>query len=183
MLLEEPQIRRWAKEEYHQAAELGWFDRQRVEFLDGEVIEKAPQRDAHAYALRLAASALQQRYGASHTILIQMPLNLGPESEPGPDGAVVKGALRDVRQHPTGAELVVEISDTTLGFDRSRKATLYGRHRIGEYWIVNLVDRQIEVYRRGSVDRFDPPQIYRAGPIASSILPGPAIDVADLLPD
>jgi Uma2 family endonuclease len=182
MLVDEPQVRRWTKSEYHQAADLGWFDGQRVELLDGEVIEMAPQRDAHAYAVRLAADACQRRWGATHTILVQMPLNLGPDSEPEPDVAVVKGSLREVRKHPTEAELVIEVADTTLSFDRLRKSELYARHRISEYWIVNLVDRQVEVYRSAGDGQFAAPQVYREGPVSTSALPG-SIDVAELLPD
>jgi Uma2 family endonuclease len=181
MIVEQPQVRRWAKSEYHQAADLGWFEGQRVELLEGEVIEMAPQRDGHAYAVRLAAAACQKRWGATHTILVQMPLNLSPDSEPEPDVAVVKGSLREVRKHPTEAALVVEVADTTLAFDRGRKADLYARHQIGEYWIVNLVDRQIEIYRR-SAGAFEPPQFYRAGAVSPSTLTG-TVDVAELLPD
>lgn len=184
MLLEKPQIRRWTKREYYQAAELGWFSGQRVELIEGEVIEMAPQRDAHAFTLRLAANAMQRRCGESLTVLIQMPLNFGPSSEPEPDVAVVRGSLREVTSHPSTAELVIEISDSTLNYDRSVKAALYAKHSVAEYWIVNLVDRQVEIFRRPDGARgnesFDRPTVVRSGKIAPLTLAVEAIDVVEL---
>lgn len=72
---------------------------------------------------------------------------------PEPDIAVVPGKRSDYRkQHPKTAALVVEVSDTTLASDRTRKGSLYARANLQDYWIVNLVDRQLEVYRRPQVD-------------------------------
>ena len=186
MLLEKPQVRRWTQAEYHQAAELGWFIGQRVELINGEVIEMAPQKDAHAFALRLAASAMNRRCGAALTVLVQMPLNFGPRSEPEPDIAVVRGGLREVTSHPTTAELVIEISDTTLAYDRGIKAALYAQNGVGEYWIVNLVDRQVEVFRRAagaqSIESFDSAMIVRSGTITPATLSFDPVEVAELLP-
>ncbi len=81
-------------------------------------------------------------------VRMQMPLDLGLDSEPQPDVAVVAGAKGAFTAHPTTALLVVEICDTTLAIDRGRKISLYARGRIEDYWIVNLVDRCLEVYRR-----------------------------------
>jgi len=186
MLLDEPQVRRWTKQEYYQAAELGWFAGQRVELVDGEVIEMAPQKDAHAFAVRLAASALQRVFGPDFTVLVQMPLNLGPGSEPEPDVAVVKGSLREVREHPTSAELVVEVADSSLGYDRQRKAELYSRSGVPEYWIGNLLDKQIEAYRptaSGGAAAYGRPQIVRAGETIRPLAPAATPVAADeLLP-
>jgi Uma2 family endonuclease len=75
-------------------------------------------------------------------------LALGQYSEPEPDAAVVRGTVRDfAAEHPTSAVLVVEVSDSTLAFDRDVKASLYAAAGIPEYWIVNLVERQLEIHR------------------------------------
>jgi hypothetical protein len=79
---------------------------------------------------------------------MQGPLALDPDSEPEPDVAVVSGAPEDYsRAHPSRAALAVEIADSSLGADREYKGSLYARAGLADYWIVNLVDRVLEVYR------------------------------------
>ena len=75
-----------------------------------------------------------------------MPLAVTPTSEPEPDIAVVPGQPRDFEDHPNTAVLVVEVSDTTLHYDRNVKSSLYASAGVGEYWISNVVDRQLEVH-------------------------------------
>src|SRR5262245_4738824 len=125
MKLMEPAVRKWTKEEYHEAAELGWFSGQRVELIDGEVVEMAAQKDEHAMSLRLADHAARKAFTGDYVLCVQMPLNIARASEPEPDLAVVRGTLRSLKKHPTTAVLIVEISDTTLAYDRGRKASLY----------------------------------------------------------
>lgn len=82
-------------------------------------------------------------------IRVQDPLSLGLDSDPQPDVAVVKGKPRDyLKHHPTSAILVIEMADTSLSFDRRHKARLYAEAGIEDYWIVNLHQRQVEVYRK-----------------------------------
>jgi Uma2 family endonuclease len=149
----EPTVRKWTKREYHEAAELGWFDGQRVELIDGEVVEMAAQRDAHAASLRLTDYAVRKVFPKDYVFCVQMPLNVAGQSEPEPDLAVVRGTPRSLKKHPTTAVLIVEISDTTLAYDRARKASLYASRGIRDYWIVNLIDRVVEVRRKAAVDR------------------------------
>src|SRR5262249_23775846 len=105
--------------------------------------------------------------------------------------AVVAGAPRDYRDaHPATAVLIVEVAETSLRYDRTQKASLYARSDIAEYWIVNLPDRQLEVYRDPQPDAAQPfgfgyasvrilGEQDRVSPLAA---PGVAIAVADLLP-
>jgi len=79
---------------------------------------------------------------------MQLPLDLGQTMEPEPDVSVVTGVAEDYRSaHPTNAVLLVEVSDTTLSYDRRRKGSLYAQAGIADYWIVNLVRQRVEVYR------------------------------------
>jgi Uma2 family endonuclease len=79
---------------------------------------------------------------------VQSPFDAGEPSEPEPDIAVIPGNVRDYKTaHPTMAVLIVEVADTSLLYDRTIKASLYAKAGIGEYWIVNLVDYQVEVHR------------------------------------
>jgi Uma2 family endonuclease len=118
-------------------------------------------------------------------------LDLGNRQQPIPDVAVVPGSPRDhARDHPTSALLVVEVSDTTIRYDRGFKAHLYARAGISDYWIVNLGDRQLEIHRNPGPDpdrasRFCYAEVTvipadgQASPLAR---PEALIAVADLLP-
>ncbi len=118
------------------------------------------------------------------------PLDLTLSSEPIPDVFVVPGKPRDYTAHPTTALLIVEVSDSTLSHDRNRKGSLYAAALIQDYWIVNLVDRQLEVYRvpvpdAAGVFGFTCSQrtILAPGATVSPLaLPQAQIAVTDLLP-
>lgn len=144
--LAEPQARRWTRREYYKLAQKGWFAGQRVQLIDGEIIQMAPQGHEHTSALSKTARILGTLFEPGHWIRWQMPLNIGRESDPEPDLAVVKGDIDDYTDHPTTAILIVEVSDTSLRLDR-RKAALYASAGVGEYWILNLPDRCLEVHR------------------------------------
>jgi Uma2 family endonuclease len=135
----------------------------------------------------LVQRALEKAFGANHVVRVQGPLDLGERSQPEPDVAVVAGSPRDYRDHPTSALLVVEISDTTLEFDRERKARLYAKAGLVEYWVVNLVDRVLEVHRSPATDaqapRYGEIKSVAAGEMVSPVAaPTAAIAVSDLLP-
>jgi Uma2 family endonuclease len=183
--------RRWSKREYYRLGELGFFRGQRVELLEGQIVVLSPQKPEHSFTLDQVARVLQTPFGQGHWVRMQLPLDLGQTSEPEPDISVVQGHPAQFRTaHPTAAVLIVEVSDTTLSYDRGRKASLYARAGILDYWIVNLVQRQVEVYRDPIPDRAQhygfryatradrlPPAVLN--PLA---LPQAAISVADLLP-
>lgn len=188
--LVQPRTRRFTREEYHQMADLGFFQGQRVELIGGEIVEMAAQKDQHAFAVRLAAHALRPIFEPANTVMQQAPLRLPEDSEPEPDVAVAAGGVRQISSHPTTALLIVEIADTTLAYDRGNKAGLYARAGVAAYWIVNLVDRQVEVLRNQSPDpaskfgwRYITNTTHRSGesltPLAA---PTASIPVAELLP-
>jgi Uma2 family endonuclease len=117
-----------------------------VELIDGEILELPPRNDPHAQAVQLCNYALLPIFPPSReTIRIQCPMRLG-EYRPLPDLAVVSGTPRQVSRHPETALLVIEISDTTLEFDRE-KAKVYARHGLPDYWIINLPGRCVEIHR------------------------------------
>ena len=95
--------------------------------------------------------------GEKFHVRVQLPLGPDPDSEPEPDVAAVLGARLDFTdEHPTSAALVIEVADTTLRFDRVVKAAVYARAGIEDYWIVNLVDGIVEVYRDPGPDAASP---------------------------
>ena len=145
-----PARRPWTRMEFERASELGLFrPDERLELIEGEIVQKVtPQNTPHATAIRACEEALRLAFPRGHDVRVQLPLALGDFSEPEPDVAVVTGTFRDyAREHPRSAVLVVEVSDTTLTYDRITKGSLYARARVPEYWLVNVPDRVLEVHR------------------------------------
>lgn len=182
----EPRTYRWTRQEYHRLGEAGVLAGKRVELLDGEIVEISPIESAHSTAVALAAALLEEAFGVGFYVRVQQPLNLGDDSEPEPDIAVVVGGVRDYEEeHPRTAVLVVEVASSSLGYDRERKSALYARAGVPEYWIVNLLERQVEVYRkpRSAIRRYAQVRIATEGecllPLAAT---GCAFLVEDLLP-
>ncbi|HEV7300938.1 MAG TPA: Uma2 family endonuclease [Tepidisphaeraceae bacterium] len=185
-----PSTKRFSLTEYHRLVGLGAFDGQRVELIDGELIEMPPIGDAHAMAISLGLAALQQAFGSGYLVRPQLPITLVPASEPEPDLLVVRGTPRDFPKHPRDALLIVEVSDSTLHYDQTRKMSLYAKGGIPEYWIINIPDGQLEVHRDPVADRARPfgrrystVLTFKPGQsIAPLALPRKKIAVADLLP-
>jgi len=142
------QRRKFSKAEYYRMAEMGFFNGQRVELIDGEVILMSPQEAGHATAVELVARILEKAFGEGYHVRDQKPLDLGEGHEPEPDAAVVIGSPRDYAQaHPKTAVLVVEVALSSVEYDRSEKGSLYAKAGIPEYWLLNLRDRRLEVFR------------------------------------
>jgi Uma2 family endonuclease len=138
---------RWTTEQYRDLARAGFFRDRHVELINGELIELVvnPPHDTGVY---LALNVLQRVFSQGHVVRPQLSLDLGRRYQPIPDVAVATGAARDfAARHPTTAVLLVEVADSSLRHDRLVKGHRYARAGIADYWIVNLVDRQLEVYR------------------------------------
>ena len=183
--------RRWTRAEYDRMVEVGLLtEDDRVELVDGEILTMSPHNSPHATTIDLANEALRAAFAKNGRVRVQLPLSLDAMSEPEPDLAVVEGGLRDyLADHPASALLVVEVADTTLRFARD-KGGLYARDGIREYWIVNLVDRCLEVHR-GPVARSEArygwgySDVERYGPdatISPVAAPSAQVAVAQLLP-
>jgi Uma2 family endonuclease len=186
------QIRPLKRVEYELLVQKGFFGSgERVELIDGLLMVSEPQSASHFTAIRLVALALTRAFGDGWEVRAQGPIALDDTSEPEPDVAVVRGGPRDyAAAHPAEPVLVVEVSLTRFAFDRKYKSSLYARAGRPEYWIVNLIDRELEVRRRParspaapygwdytSVDVLSAQD--SVSPLAS---PAAVIVVADLLP-
>lgn len=122
--------------------------------------------------------------GSRALVLVQLPLDLGETSVPAPDVAVIAGRPEDyMTAHPTTALLVIEVAESSLIQDRLTKAPLYAAAGIPEYWVVNLRDRCVEVYRRPipAERRYDESRIARLGDALDAVaLPAAGITVAEI---
>jgi Uma2 family endonuclease len=185
-------MRRWSRREYEQLVERSFFRQdERLELLDGLLLVKEPQSSAHMTAVRLVEDALRLAFGGGWDVRAQGPIALDPRSEPEPDVSVVRGSPRDYRDaHPTSPVLVVEVALASLGLDRTRKGRAFARAGVPEYWIVNLVDRVLEVHRDpGRLDDTRRRWAYRSvqmlapdAAVSPLAAPGARVPVADLLP-
>jgi len=152
----EPRTRRWTKAEYYRMAEMGWFHGQRVELIEGEIVVMSPQSPSHFAGVDRAAAVLRTALGTGFWVRMQGPIDLGVYTEPEPDVSVVRGTAADHSNHPKSTLLIVEVSESPLAFDRREKLGLYARAGVPEYWILNLVDDQLEVHRDPSPDGAHP---------------------------
>jgi Uma2 family endonuclease len=183
---------RWTYDEYQRLADVGFFFKRRVELLGGKIIDMAPQYDLHTACVELANRSCAKAFGPAFWVRVQSPLHLDRASGPEPDIAVVPGGPRDYigTGHPKSALLVIEISDTTLRYDRRNKGPRYARAAYQDYWIVNLIDKCVEVYRKPTADPSAPlgwryaevAVLTPPATIAPLAAPQNPIAVADLLP-
>ncbi|MEX2146881.1 MAG: Uma2 family endonuclease [Candidatus Rokuibacteriota bacterium] len=186
-----PKPRRWTRVEYERLVELGVFEGERLELLDGLLALREPQGSRHSAAIRAVLDALRAALGHAWQIDSQLPIALDDDSEPEPDVAVVpRDPERYRRGHPGRPALIVEVAESSYRIDHNYKASLYARAGVAEYWIVDVVRDTVEVHREpeasaaaahgwhyGTVETFRPPASVRA-----LIAPAVAIAVADLLP-
>jgi Uma2 family endonuclease len=170
--------RRWTRIEYDRLIESGFFrPGDPVELLGGQLIVAEPQGSRHFAAVRATGEALRVAFGAGWEVRGQGPIALDEESEPEPDLAVVPGTFRDYQAaHPSRPVLVVEVSETSLALDRVHKGSLYARAGLPDYWIVNLPDHALEVYRDPGPD----PDAPFGGRYRSASVMGPGTSVTPL---
>jgi Uma2 family endonuclease len=183
-------VYQWTRDEYYKMAELGFFQGKRVELIGGEIVEMSAMKSFHATAVSLLVRELGRIFNnKNYDVRSQLPLSFGKMDEPEPDIAVVKGDIRDyAKAHPKTAELIVEVSDTTLGYDRNQKARLYAKNKIRDYWILNLNGRCLEVYRQPKKDKklgdiySEIKILTEEDSIAPLAAPSAKIKIADILP-
>jgi Uma2 family endonuclease len=135
---------------YEDMVKKGAFDSDdRIELLDGLLVVREPQGSRHAAVVSHVHAVLERAFGQGYHVRDDKPFALDDTSEPEPDLVVLKGRPLDyLDAHPSTPVLVVEVAETSLAKDRLRKGGLYARAGVAEYWIVNLPDAVLEVYRQ-----------------------------------
>lgn len=146
-----PQRHRISVGHFYRMADAGLFDAdERVELVDGEIIDMPPHGSRHASAIEQLTRMLMEAFGTRAIVRPQLPLRLGEYSEPQPDIAVARPrADHYAASHPTAGDalLVIEISDSTVRYDREIKAGLYARHSVPELWVIDVNARVVHRYR------------------------------------
>ncbi len=189
---EEPiRTRRWKRHEYDRLIETGFFQPgDKDELVGGQRMVAEHQGSRHASTIGLVADALRAAVAQGWYVMVQLPIALDDESEPEPDVAVVPGSPAHYRDaHPSRPVLVVEVAETSLAIDRGFKGGVYARGGVADYWIVNLIENVLEVYREPLADAQAPPgwiyaetRLLRRGEFISPVTrPAARLSVADFL--
>lgn len=172
-------------DEYHRLGEAGILgEDDRVELLDGQLVDMSPIGPRHALAVDALNELLMAAVAGRAAVRVQNPVEIGRGTEPNPDIAVVRrpwDGYPHAHPRPEDVFLLVEVADTSLATDRGAKLELYARAGIREFWIVNLTTDGVLVYRSPSGDtyasmaRMDPSSL-----LEIEALPGIAIPAASL---
>jgi Uma2 family endonuclease len=148
-----PNRKRWTRAECEALESTGLWDTGKLELIEGDLIDRMGKKRPHVTTMILVMEWLAAVFGQRH-VTPEAPIDVAPEdnptSEPQPDLAVLAKPCSEYKTsnpEPAGIRLVVEISDTTLNFDKGVKARLYARAGIVEYWVVDIAGRRILVHR------------------------------------
>ena len=172
--------------EYHRMGEVGILtERDRVELIEGELVAMAPIGSEHSGTVNALTRLLVEIVGDRGVVAVQNPVQLDDLTEPEPDFAVLKPRPDYYRRATPRADdvlLLIEVADSSLAYDRAVKRSLYARHGIPEFWIVNLTAGEVEVCRTPTGDNYASVlHVGREAILESVLLPGAAIPVATLL--
>jgi Uma2 family endonuclease len=176
-----PQPVRWTCAEFHRLGDAGLFEGRRAMLIDGDILEEGPMNPPHAKTLGLVEEAVRTAFGAGWWLRHQSPLVLGLDLDPEPDLAVVPGRPRDYAGHPTSADLVVEVADSSFDFDTTVKRLLYARGGIREYWVVDVAGRRLLVHRDPQGGDYADQNILGPEDAVTPLAASAAVRVADLL--
>ena len=187
-----PQPYRWTREQFNQIGDLGLFEGRRAILVEGEILAMPAMGDMHRHILTLASDVLRDLFGSGFFVSAQCPFDIGRATDPEPDIAIIRGSIGDYRGRGlTEAALIVEVSDTTLAYDRRGKASLYALAGVADYWIINVDQEpaQIEVYRQPAPDEAQPhgfgyeeKTIHRSGDIIQPLAAPNPVAASMLLP-
>ncbi len=185
MALQVPR-KRFTVQEYYRMAETGVLrEDDRVELIEGEILEMAPIGVRHATCVDRLNKSLNRLLPDELIVRVQSPIHLGDYSEPEPDITLLKPRdYADAEEHPGPSDilLLIEVSDTTLGLDRRMKVPFYARAGIAEVWIVNLQQDAIEVHSHPGGNAYRKLRRFHSGQSIPISGVGVALRVNDVIP-
>ncbi|CEP68890.1 Nuclease, putative, TT1808 [Moorella glycerini] len=179
--------RRFTVEEFYQMARAGILgENDRVELIDGEIIEMVPIGTRHAACVRRMDRIFSTKIGNNALVDTQNPLRLDQNSEPQPDLMLLKPRddyYASFHPRPEDVLLLVEVADTSVAYDREVKVNLYAKGGVNEVWLVNLQVQQVTAYRLPSPSGYREIKEYGRGDHISLLaFPGLYIPVQDIIP-
>ena len=181
-----PTPRRFDVDDYYRMAAAGILTPEdRVELIEGEIVDMAPIGSEHAATTDILNELVTRAVATAQAqVRVQGPLRLDRRNEPQPDLLLLRPRADRYRAtHPTAADvlLLIEVADSSLAFDRGQKLALYARHGVPEVWIVDLVGRAIEICRTPSATGYAERRRLSEGDLTPALVPGLTISLAELL--
>ena len=181
-----PTPRRFDVDDYYRMAAAGILTPEdRVELIEGEIVDMAPIGSEHAATTDILNELVTRAVATAQAqVRVQGPLRLDRRNEPQPDLLLLRPRADRYRAtHPTAADvlLLIEVADSSLAFDRGQKLALYARHGVPEVWIVDLVGRAIEFCRTPSATGYAERRRLSEGDLTPALVPGLTISLAELL--
>lgn len=178
---------RFTVEDYYRMAATGVLSEDdRVELLDGEIVDMTPIGSGHMGCVNRLTQLFSLGCGTRAIVQVQGPIRLGPHSEPQPDLALLRPRpdfYAEGHPGPDAVLLLVEVADTSLDVDRTVKLPLYARARIPEVWLVDLLGGRVEVHRAPEATGYgDVRRLGRGERLSPLALPGIAVRVEDIVP-
>jgi len=178
---------RWTVAEYHHMAEVGLLNEDsRVELINGEIIEMAPIGSLHGGEVKYLNNKLASLLYGKVIVSVQDPVILSGYEEPQPDIALLRWRndyYRNAHPHAEDVLLLIEISDTTHRHDRDVKVPLYAKNGIPEVWLLDIQNRQLEIYSEPMNGEYQQRNCCLTGKVAPILCPDAVIDLAELLPN
>lgn len=163
----------WTVDDYHRMVEAGVLtENDRVELLEGQIIEMNPQLPPHAATTQRAFRYLDRLLETVAYVRMQLPVTLQPKSEPEPDIAVVRMDANEYGdRHPTPDDilLMIEVADSTLLNDRQQKALVYAKANLADYWILDVNAKQVYVFREPTPDGYQQETILTANTLLTPV--------------
>jgi Uma2 family endonuclease len=153
-------------DEYERMVDAGALNDDRIELIDGYLVKKMPKKPPHVWSVDTSESLLEAVLPEGWYLRKEDQVRIPDFDEPEPDLVIARGSRNTYRtRHPEPADiaLLVEVSDRTLARDRGEKRSAYARGRIPVYWIINLIDRQVEVYSGPGARGYRTSRIYKPG--------------------
>lgn len=176
-------IARWTLADYHRLVEMGLFQDRRVELLNGLIVEMSPESPDHADSSTQLMPKLWSAAKGRYQVRAAKPICI-PESDsqPEPDIALVRDiSYRQAHPTPTDVFLIIEFSNRSLAKDTDEKREVYAQAGIQEYWVVNLRDRHLIVYRQPMDGDYQSRQIITSGEVAPLLFPDVVINISQLV--
>jgi Uma2 family endonuclease len=176
-------IARWTLVDYHHMAEAGLFEGRPIELLNGLIVEMPPEGPEHADSSTRLMPVLWSAAQGRYQVRAAKPISIPPsDSEPEPDIALVRDrSYQSAHPHPDDIFLIIEFSKTSLAKDTEDKPLVYAQAGIEDYWVVNLRDRCVILYRNLAEGRYQSEQTVFSGEISPLAFPDVSISVHDLL--
>ena len=168
-----PVLYRMTVDEYERIGEM--LDDPRVELIDGHLVKKMRKNPEHSWSTKQISKAMERLLPPGWTWRTEQPVRIPAYDEPEPDVSIVRGSDVDYMHRkpgPADVGLLVEVSESSLSIDRSEKLRAYARAAIPVYWIVNLVDRQVEVYTTPGGDEYTTRQDFLPGQQVPLVIDG-----------